>query len=393
MKVTFVSNYYNHHQAPFAKEMDELTHHEFRFIETSPMEDERRKMGWGAESKPDYVLQSYLDKSNYRQCQQMIDEADAVIWGSCPFRMIRPRLRKGKLTFAYSERIFKEGYRGIAYWGRAVKYFSRLAPYQRNHYLLCASAYTAGDYARIGLFHGKALKWGYFPEAKEYNIEELMNKKSLATTTGLKHPLTSILWVGRLIGLKHPESAVQLAEKLKQTGYTFDLNIIGTGELEEQIRGMISEKKLDDCVHMLGAMSPEEVRQHMEEANIFLFTSDQNEGWGAVLNEAMNSGCAVIASNVVGSAPFLIRDGVNGLIYKYGDKDDLVRKMIYLLDDATRAKNLGREAYAAITKVWNAQTAANRLKELISCIELRKLETMYNCGPLSAAETIAKETY
>ena len=66
MKVTFVSNYYNHHQAPFAKEMDELTHHEFRFIETSPMEDERRKMGWGAESKPDYVLQSYLDKSNYR---------------------------------------------------------------------------------------------------------------------------------------------------------------------------------------------------------------------------------------------------------------------------------------------------------------------------------------
>ena len=163
--------------------------------------------------------------------------------------------------------------------------------------------------------------------------------------------------------------------------------------MSNKIASMIREKKLEDCVHMLGAMSPEEVRQHMEEANIFLFTSDQNEGWGAVLNEAMNSGCAVIASNMVGPAPFLIRDGVNGLIYKYGDKDDLVRKMIYLLDDATRAKNLGREAYAAITKVWNAQTAANRLKELISCIELRKLETMYNCGPLSAAETIAKETY
>ena len=350
-------------------------------------------MGWGEKEKPSYVFSAYESKDQWQKCQRVINEAEVVIWGSCPFSMIRPRLRKKKLTFAYSERIFKEGYHGIAYWGRVLKYFCRLAPYQRNHYLLCASAYTAGDYTRIGLFHGKALKWGYFPEAKEYNIDELMNKKSLATTTGLKHPLTSILWVGRLIGLKHPESAVQLAEKLKQTGYTFDLNIIGTGELEEQIRGMISEKKLDDYVHMLGAMSPEEVRQHMEQANIFLFTSDQNEGWGAVLNEAMNSGCAVVASNVVGSAPFLIRDGVNGLIYKYGDKDDLVRKMIYLLDDVTRAKNLGREAYAAITKVWNAQTAANRLKELTSCIELRKLETMYTCGPLSAAETIVKETY
>ena len=302
MKIAFVSNYYNHHQAPFAREMDELTHHEFRFIETAPMEEERRKMGWGTESKPDYVIQSYLDKSRYRQCQKIINDADAVIWGSCPFRMIRPRLRKGKLTFAYSERLFKEGYHGIGYWGRAVKYFCRLALYQKNHYLLCASAYTAGDYARIGLFRGKALKWGYFPETKTYDLTALFERKRAN-----RRPI--ILWVARFIGWKHPEVAVQLAEKLKQAGYAFDLNMIGTGELEGQIRRMISEKKLEDCVHMLGAMSPEEVRQHMEAANIFLFTSDQNEGWGAVLNEAMNSGCAVVANETIGSVPFLMKKG------------------------------------------------------------------------------------
>jgi hypothetical protein len=37
-------------------------------------------------------------------------------------------------------------------------------------------------------------------------------------------------------------------------------------------------------------MPPEEVRVHMEQSNIYLFTSDFGEGWGAVLNEAMNSG-------------------------------------------------------------------------------------------------------
>ena len=79
---------------------------------------------------------------------------------------------------------------------------------------------------------------------------------------------------------------------------------------------MIREKKLEDCVHMLGAMSPDEVRKHMEQANIFLFTSDRNEGWGAVLNEAMNSGCAVVASHAIGSVPYLIKNGNNGYIYE-----------------------------------------------------------------------------
>ncbi len=53
---------------------------------------------------------------------------------------------------------------------------------------------------------------------------------------------------------------------------------------------------------MLGAMSPDKVRAYMERADVFLFTSDFNEGWGAVLNESMNSGCAVVASHAMVSA-------------------------------------------------------------------------------------------
>ena len=378
MKVAFVSNYYNHHQAPFAKEMDELTHHEFRFIETLPMEDERRKMGWGAESKPEYVLQSYSDKVSYRQCQGIINEADVVIWGSCPFRMIRPRLRRKKLTFAYSERLFKGGNQGIAYWGRALKYFCRLAPYQKNHYLLCASAYAAGDYARIGLFRGKALKWGYFPETKTYDLAALFERKRAN-----RRPV--ILWVARFIGWKHPEVAVELAEKLKQAGYAFDLNVIGTGEIEEQVRDMISEKKLDDCVHMLGTMSPEEVRQHMEEANIFLFTSDQNEGWGAVLNEAMNSGCAVVANEVIGSVPFLIVNGENGRIYH--SLEEAYCHMELFLSDAAVCEDTGRLAYATILEQWNAKDAAERFLQLTgNGMNLRRSTWQEKTGPCSKAQ-------
>ena len=371
MKIVFVSNYYNHHQAPFAKEMDKLTHHKFRFIETVPMKEERKQMGWGMESKPEYVLQSYSDKASYSQCRKLIDEADTVIWGSCPFRMIRPRLRRGKLTFAYSERIFKEGYHGIAYWGRVLKYFCRLAPYQKNHYLLCASAYAAGDYARIGLFRGKALKWGYFPETRIYNLTELFERKKANS-----RPV--ILWVARFIEWKHPEVAVHLAERLKQAGYAFDLNMIGGGEIEGQIRDVIREKKLDDCVHMLGTMSPEDVRGHMEGANIFLFTSDHNEGWGAVLNEAMNSGCAVVASDQLGSVHFLIAKGENGTIYRNGNLDDLTIKAEGLIDNQAFCKQIGIEAYRTIIEKWNAEVGSSRLIEIVDRQQMNTIKLFHN---------------
>lgn len=372
MKIVFLSNYYNHHQAPFAAAMDGLTNHNFIFIETCPMDETRKNLGWGKDQKPGYVIQAYGGRQKEQECQTIIFEAGAVIWGSCPFRMIRPRLKARKLTFAYSERLFKQGMSGFPHWGRAVKYFLRLAPYQKNHYLLCASAYAAQDYNSIGLFKNKTLKWGYFPETKQYNVKRLISKKRQ----------NSILWAARLIGWKHPEVPVLIAEKLTELGYPFELAMIGDGPLEGQIKNMISQKGLDGCVHMLGAMSPEDVRKHMEEASIFLFTSDQNEGWGAVLNEAMNSGCAVIANEVIGSVPYLLKDGVNGLVVNQcNDINEMIKHFIYCFEHFQAVQVMGQAAYATIRDDWNAKVAAERL---MTAIEKRTVAETGVCG---------KETY
>lgn len=90
----------------------------------------------------------------------------------------------------------------------------------------------------------------------------------------------SILWAGRLIPWKHPEAAIYLADTLKEQGYQFRLSLIGSGVMESQLRAIIQEKGLEDRVALLGALSPEQVRCHMEQAEIYLFTSDFHEGWG-----------------------------------------------------------------------------------------------------------------
>lgn len=378
MKLVFVSNYYNHHQSALSESFAKANGVEYSFIETEQMDQERKSLGWGECTYPKFVKQSYISNESEKKCLRLIEEADVVIYGSAPIEMIKNRLKQGKLTFKYSERIFKGGFKWYEQPLRFVKNYRR-GWCKKNHYLLCASAYAYADYQKTFNFSNRAYNWGYFPAVKSYNIEELIKDKDTA----------SILWTARFIDWKHPEIPVLIAEKLKKEGYHFKLNLIGNGIMEAEIAEMIKNKNLGDCVSMLGAMKPEEVRRHMEKSQIFLFTSDFNEGWGAVLNESMNSGCAVVASHAIGSVPYLIDDGENGLIYQNGDIDDLYNKVKFLLDNPERCKELGASAYKTLTTTWNAELAAERFLNLATkLLNNEDVNDLYSDGPCSKTEKL-----
>lgn len=172
------------------------------------------------------------------------------------------------------------------------------------------------------------------------------------------------------------------------------MSIIGNGEMESQLHEMIRSKGVEDCVEMLGAMSPGEVRAHMESADVFLFTSDFNEGWGAVLNESMNSECAVVASHAIGSVPFLIKDGINGLVYENGNQDHFEKQVCRLLDDEAYRRTIGENAYSTISDIWNAQVASGRFVDLAKkMLEDNSAQTLFEDGPCSNAEILDNGWY
>ena len=192
--------------------------------------------------------------------------------------------------------------------------------------------------------------------------------------------------MGRLIDWKHPEHAILVAERLKKAGRSFTLNLIGSGDMEHVLRRMITEKELDDCVHLLGSMPPEQVRLHMERAGIFLFTSSRKEGWGAVLNEAMNSGCAVVASRAAGAVPYLVQDGVNGVSYTFGDIDRLSEQVDAFLADPEKQRTVGMRAFETVVALWNADVAAERFLSLVQHIQNGEAyPTVCESGPCSKA--------
>ena len=369
-----ISNYMNHHQISFCDEMYEITNHDFKFIATKPVSDFRIKLGYQEmDHEKKYIIASYENNENYELAQRVCREADVLILGNVDksFRVIK---KKGQLVLFYSERLFKNSHKVLSNIARFIKYALKHQEYRRG-YLLCASAYAAQDYRITGNFQNRSFKWGYFPEVYKYERKDLINKKNRV--------IPRIIWVGRLIDWKHPELAIETAIVLKRKNLPFEMEIIGTGKMEDSLKKLIFEEKLSENVRMLGSIPTEQVRLHMEEANIFLFTSDENEGWGAVLNEAMNAACAIVACREAGSVPYLIDNKV-GMTFSKTEVHVLFESCEEMILNPNKTLEMGLEAYKKIVEEWNGEIAAKRLYYLIQSLRYGK-PCDYVGGPCSPA--------
>lgn len=353
---------------------------QYTFISTQKLDVERKALGWTSDTDVPYVCTAD-GTAEYAVLRQ----SDVVIVGSAPEALVQWAARRSKLLFRYSERPLKDGNPPAKFLPRFLKWHYHNPPWRKT-YMLCASAFTAGDYAKFGLFRGRCYKWGYFPETVRYpDVNALIDRKEKAT----------ILWCGRYLDWKHPDDVIEVARRLRDAGCCFRIEMIGSGEMEPRLRQLASEAGLlDTSIQFLGAMSPEDVRRHMEKAGIYLFTSDRQEGWGAVLNEAMNSGCAVVAGDAAGATPFLVQDGANGSVYHSGDVQELYEKVRRLLDDPSTQRAFGSAAYRTITGLWNAETAAERFLQLSQALlDGRDATKLFADGPCSPASLLREDWY
>ncbi len=379
-EIIYLSNFFNHHQKAVADKLYELSDGKYLFVETGVISEEQRLLGYHGYEVP-YVVR--YSKDNKFLIDKEIFEAKVVIHGEAPLQLIKKRIKAGKLTFRDDERRYKSIYKYLKW---PIYTYNSL--FFNKCYLLCSSAFCARDYNLSGMHLDKCFKWGYFTETVKYVIDNVLSCKFSENHDGR----VKILWACRIIDWKHPEMAILLAKKLRKAGFDFCIDMIGRGNMSAQIEQMIDKQKLSNVVKMLGAMPPEQVRHNMERADIFISTSDKYEGWGATVNEAMNSACAVVASHAIGSVLFLIDNGVNGLIYRCGDVNDLYDKVSRLMKDKTLRHSLANSAYKTITGLWSAESAAKNLYKLIVALTNGESNPIKE-GPCSRAPLINDTWY
>ncbi|MBP3476184.1 MAG: glycosyltransferase [Lachnospiraceae bacterium] len=380
MTFTFVSNYINHHQIPLCEALYRELGKDFTFIQTMPMEEERVAMGWSVDVKTlPYVECLYEEEYD---CLKKIAESDVVLFGWTEREdIVETRLKTGRTTLRVSERLYREGqWKAISPRGLIAKYHEHIKYRRQNVCMLCAGAYTASDFHLIGAYPDKMFRWGYFTALRTYTQEQM---DSLKTEDGALH----IVWAGRFIPLKHPEYAVRLAKKLREKGYRYHIHMLGDGELEPLLKHDVTTSGLSKYFTFYGYTEPEKVRDVMEKCHIHLFTSNYLEGWGAVVNEGMNSGCVEVVNAQVGAAPYLIRHGENGLVYpdnRYEQMEALVEDLFAHWDEK---KKMGQAAYETIRDTWNAEHAAEELLRFVKDLQKGRIAPAQE-GPLSKAPVI-----
>lgn len=379
MKIVFVSIALNIHQIGVADELYKLANGQYWFIETSLSVDGNQKGGNVDSSNRLYLIKSYESLRAYQYAMQLIREADVMVYGAAPLEYLKERVKTGKLTFVNSERWLKKGLLNLLSPNLLKQqFFYHTHCHDKPYYALCSSAYAAGDYKILQSFKDKCYKWGYFTAVPKLDIVNIQKSKHSVSTV-------KILWVARFLRLKHPERMLQLALQLRNVGANFSIDMIGVGPEYDNIATAINDMRLQEYIHLLGSMPNNKVMEAMRTHDIFCFTSDKNEGWGAVLNEAMSSGCCPVSSIETGSTPYLIKDGVNGFSFNLKKKNDFFEKVLWLIEHPEERERMSIEAYKTIRDVWSPKNAAEQLYKLCQSM-LQGESYVVEDGPCSKAE-------
>lgn len=381
--LTFYSNYFNHHQKALCDEWYKLLGDGFTFVETMPMEEFRRGMGWG-ENRPSYVLASYENETNEKKAIRLAMGSDLVVFGTAPEYYIKERLNENKIIFRYSERPLKEGFIKFFIPRLTKKYLNmHVKNRKKNIHILGASAFTSLDYKKMfNSYPNKCYKFGYFPKHMEYDVEELMRLKD---ANNEKSHAVNILWEGRMLKLKRPDLLIEALKNVRDEGFDCCLTMVGEGEVKDKLVKMTRDYNLTDIVTFEDFLSPDEAREKMAGADIYVMTSNFWEGWGSVIYEALNAGCAVISSHACGATPWLIRHNETGLVFKSEDVESLTNALRQFLSSYELRRKMGRAAYNQMHTLWNPEVAAKRTIKLCEALE-EGLECPFDDGPLSRAE-------
>src|SRR5665647_458806 len=152
------------------------------------------------------------------------------------------------------------------------------------------------------------------PLAYEPFIFEKINRKGL----GLDENLFYTISIGRLVKRKGFEF---LIKAIKNTPDNIHALIIGEGPEKDNLVNLAKELNVSGRIHFLGFVSEIEKFQYLQNSDVYVLSS-LHEGFGIVLQEAMQVGLPIISTDNGGQVDF-IKEGKNGYLVHFGDVEAL----------------------------------------------------------------------
>ncbi|MUM15419.1 glycosyltransferase [Mycobacterium sp. CBMA271] len=174
-----------------------------------------------------------------------------------------------------------------------------------------------------------------------------------------------LVCVGRLSEQKGQLLLVEAARRLSERGITFELVLVGDGDMRGEIERLVSSYRLGDSVRITGWLSNGQVREEILKSRAMVLPSFA-EGLPVVIMEAMVLQRPVLSTFVAG-IPELVRDGEHGWLVPAGDVEALVAAMANCLSASSEAITaMGEAARLAILECHDVDKEAGELARHIS---------------------------
>lgn len=139
----------------------------------------------------------------------------------------------------------------------------------------------------------------------------------------------------------------------------------GSGEIEKVVQKLSEKCKAN--VEFPGWIRNEQKKQYLKDADVFLLPS-YNEGMPMAILDAMGCGLPIVSTDV-GGIPKIVKQGVNGYLYKPGDSESMASAIIgYLTDDEKRIK-AGQESADIIRRSYSLQQNIDKLERVYTEVE------------------------
>lgn len=167
-----------------------------------------------------------------------------------------------------------------------------------------------------------------------------------------------VLYLGRL---EESKGLVYLLEAFRQIAVSDAVLVVaGEGSERNALLKVSVETGLEGRIRFAGYVSPENTLPYYAMAQAFVLpsvcTRREKEPWGLVVNEAMNQGVPVIASDAVGAAAGgLVRNGVNGFVVPERDSAALANAIQMILDSPKLRDEMSQQARRIIADWDNEQ--------------------------------------
>ena len=233
---------------------------------------------------------------------------------------------------------------------------NKIARYWQNYYKVVAVSWATGELVQ---------KTFLLPDSKVSVIPNIIDVENLEKLAGSANPYPQqekiIITLGRLCWEKHIEDVPLIARRLVDLGMHFKWYIIGDGEKMDEIKALIEEKDVTDCVVMLGSLS--NPYPYVKHADVMMHTSHIEAHCIAIL-EAMALKLPVVVTRTKLSQDF-VRDGENCLLAEQNiaSQSDCIIKII---SDSQTSRLLVENAYSMVISTYSPEEIISKVELLVS---------------------------